>query len=157
LREIHSQPEVRGRCLDTLDKLDLDLLAGDKNPLTHKWLFVGCGTSYYLAKAAAATFTALTGAPAESVTPRIRSAPATVSMPDSWRHTCAARRQTPVRPSETVPPLSPPCAREERSLSAILHWWETFFPEPSETEKAVYALQRGLFDFGPTARCQHLK
>src|SRR5208283_16117 len=67
LREIHSQPEVWGRCLNTLDKLDLELLAGDKNPMTHEWLFVGCGTSYYLAQAAAATFTVLTGTTARAV------------------------------------------------------------------------------------------
>lgn len=67
LREIHGQPEVWGRCLETLDKLDLDLLLGDKNPRTHEWFFVGCGTSYYLAQASAATFTSLTGAPARAV------------------------------------------------------------------------------------------
>ncbi len=67
LREIHSQPEVWGRCLDTLDKLDLERLVGDKGPFTHEWLFVGCGTSYYLAQAASATFTGLTGAPARAV------------------------------------------------------------------------------------------
>ena len=67
LREIHSQPEVWGRCLETLDKLDLELLVGDKNPRTHEWLFVGCGTSYYLAQASAASFTAMTGAPARAV------------------------------------------------------------------------------------------
>ena len=67
LREIHSQPEVWTRCLNTLDKLDLEPLVGDKKPLTHEWFFVGCGTSYYLAQAAAATFTALTGAVARAV------------------------------------------------------------------------------------------
>jgi glutamine---fructose-6-phosphate transaminase (isomerizing) len=67
LREIHSQPEVWGRCLETLDKLDLELLVGDKNPRTHEWFFVGCGTSYYLAQASAAAFTALTGVPARAV------------------------------------------------------------------------------------------
>jgi glucosamine--fructose-6-phosphate aminotransferase (isomerizing) len=67
LREIHNQPDVWGRCLDTLDKFDLESLVGDKEPRTHEWLFVGCGTSYYLAQAAAATFTALTGTTARAV------------------------------------------------------------------------------------------
>jgi glucosamine--fructose-6-phosphate aminotransferase (isomerizing) len=67
LGEIHSQPEVWRRCLRTLDKLDLEPLAGDKNPHSHEWLFVGCGTSYYLAQAAAATFATLVGAPARAV------------------------------------------------------------------------------------------
>jgi glucosamine--fructose-6-phosphate aminotransferase (isomerizing) len=67
LREIHSQPEVWSRCLDTLDNLDLENLVDGKGPLTHEWIFVGCGTSYYLSQAAAATFTSLTGAPARAV------------------------------------------------------------------------------------------
>jgi len=67
LREIHSQPEVWVRCLGTLDKLDLDRLVGNKDPRTYEWIFVGCGTSYYLSQAAAATFTSLTGAPARAV------------------------------------------------------------------------------------------
>ena len=67
LREIHSQPEVWGQCLETLDKLNLEPLIGDKSPRTYEWLFVGCGTSYYLAQAAAATFTTLVGAPARAV------------------------------------------------------------------------------------------
>jgi len=67
LREIHGQPEVWGRCLNALDKLDLKPLVGDRDPRTHEWLFVGCGTSYYLAQAAAATFTTLVGVPARAV------------------------------------------------------------------------------------------
>jgi glucosamine--fructose-6-phosphate aminotransferase (isomerizing) len=67
LREIHSQPEVWGQCLNTLDKLDLESLVGDKAPRNYEWVFVGCGTSYYLAQAAAATFTMLGGAPARAV------------------------------------------------------------------------------------------
>ena len=67
LREIHNQPKVWGQCLNTLDNLDLDGLVGDKNPGTHEWIFVGCGTSYYLAQAAAATVTLLGGTPARAV------------------------------------------------------------------------------------------
>jgi glucosamine--fructose-6-phosphate aminotransferase (isomerizing) len=67
LREILSQPEVWDRCLKTLDDLEIESLVGDKDPRAHEWLFVGCGTSYYLAQAAAATFTALLGVPARAV------------------------------------------------------------------------------------------
>jgi glucosamine--fructose-6-phosphate aminotransferase (isomerizing) len=67
LREIMSQPEVWRRCLKTLDALDIGPLAGDRHPRSHEWIFAGCGTSYYLAQAAAATFTALTGILARAV------------------------------------------------------------------------------------------
>ena len=67
LREIHNQPETWRNCLRELDKLDLEPLVGDKNPRTHEWLFVGCGSSYYLAQAAAASLTVLTGAAARAV------------------------------------------------------------------------------------------
>lgn len=67
LREINNQPEVWRRSLNGLDKLDLEALAGDKAPRSHEWVFVGCGSSYYLAQAAAATFTALHGVNARAV------------------------------------------------------------------------------------------
>lgn len=59
LNEIYAQPEVWTVCLDVLNSLDLQKLVGDKHPNKHEWLFVGCGTSFYLAQAASATFTAL--------------------------------------------------------------------------------------------------
>jgi len=61
LREIQSQPEVWRNCLRTLDGVDLAALVGDRDPQNYEWLVVGCGTSYYLAQAAAATFTSLLG------------------------------------------------------------------------------------------------
>lgn len=67
LREINNQPEVWQRCLQMLDRLDLGPLVCDQDPRSHEWLFVGCGTSYYLAQAAAATYTALVGVPARAV------------------------------------------------------------------------------------------
>ena len=67
LREIYAQPEVWGRCLELLDRLDCSLLAGGKHPRSCEWLFVGCGTSYYLAQAAAASFVELSGAAARAV------------------------------------------------------------------------------------------
>jgi glucosamine--fructose-6-phosphate aminotransferase (isomerizing) len=67
LHEIYAQPEVWRRCLQLLDKIDLEKLVGGREPHTHEWLFVGCGTSYYLAQAAAATFTILGSTPARAV------------------------------------------------------------------------------------------
>ena len=67
LREIYSQPEVWRNCLNTLDRLKLEPLFGDKDPRSHEWIFIGCGTSYYLAQAAAATFATLLSAPARAV------------------------------------------------------------------------------------------
>jgi glucosamine--fructose-6-phosphate aminotransferase (isomerizing) len=65
LREIFSQAEVWRRCLATLGSLPLESLI--KSPHSHKWIFVGCGTSYYLAQAAAASFMTLTGTSAQAV------------------------------------------------------------------------------------------
>lgn len=59
LHEIYRQPEDWLQCLKALDTMDLDGLLGDKDPRSHRWLFVGCGTSYHLAQAAAETFAAL--------------------------------------------------------------------------------------------------
>jgi glucosamine--fructose-6-phosphate aminotransferase (isomerizing) len=67
IREICSQPEVWRQCIKMLDKLNLDPLVGDRQPRYFEWLFVGCGTSYYLAQAAAATFTTLLNVPARAV------------------------------------------------------------------------------------------
>ncbi len=67
LREIFSQPDVWRSCLHALGSLDLGTLAGDTQPSSHEWIFVGCGTSYYLAQAAAASFTSLTGIYARAV------------------------------------------------------------------------------------------
>jgi len=67
LREIYGQPQVWRECLKTLDTLDLGVLVGDKAPQTCEWLFVGCGTSYYLAQAAAASLMSLLGVRARAV------------------------------------------------------------------------------------------
>ncbi len=67
LHEIHAQPEVWSRCLRTLDTFDFTLLTAGKHPRSCEWLFVGCGSSYYLAQAAAASFVELTGVPARAV------------------------------------------------------------------------------------------
>lgn len=67
LREIFHQPEVWAECLGVLNALDLQTLVSERTPETHEWIFAGCGTSYYLAQAAACTFTELTGRAARAV------------------------------------------------------------------------------------------
>ncbi len=62
IQEIHRQPDTWKECLSLLRKLDLETLVGTRQPADFQWVFVGCGTSYYLAQAAAASFTLLTGA-----------------------------------------------------------------------------------------------
>lgn len=67
LSEINGQPAVWQTCLDHLEAADLQTLAADRDPHTTEWVFVGCGTSYYLAQAAAASLTLLAGARARAV------------------------------------------------------------------------------------------
>ncbi|ADV82266.1 SIS domain-containing protein [Terriglobus saanensis] len=57
--EIYGQPKVWQDCLDMLENFDLTSLVQGKDPRQTEWVFVGCGTSYYLAQAAAASFTTL--------------------------------------------------------------------------------------------------
>lgn len=61
LQEIYRQPVTWAECLRLLRRLDIEALVGDRHPAEYQWVFVGCGTSYYLAQAAAASFTLLTG------------------------------------------------------------------------------------------------
>ena len=67
LTEIYRQPEDWRSCLDMLGKVNFDRLLGDKNPKDHNWLFVGCGTSFHLAQAAAYTFRVLLNVPVHAV------------------------------------------------------------------------------------------
>jgi glutamine---fructose-6-phosphate transaminase (isomerizing) len=67
LSEIYEQPKVWQRCLDELAGLDLPSLVQGRDPRSTEWVFVGCGTSYYLAQAAAASFTTLLGVQARAV------------------------------------------------------------------------------------------
>jgi glutamine---fructose-6-phosphate transaminase (isomerizing) len=65
--EILSQPRVWQELLrqpDLLAQMDAIL---EQSAKREKWIFVGCGTSYYLAEAAAVTFMSLTGRPARSL------------------------------------------------------------------------------------------
>jgi len=67
IAEILHQPEVWRRCLGQMKDANFSALTARYDPRTVPWLFVGCGTSYYLAQAAAASFTELLGAPAFAV------------------------------------------------------------------------------------------
>jgi len=61
LQEIYRQPAVWAECLRMLRALDIGALVKDREQPGAEWVFFGCGTSYYLAQAAAASFTLLTG------------------------------------------------------------------------------------------------
>lgn len=67
IREILSQPEIWRRCLSALDESrqleKLNRVLG-KN---EEWVFIGCGSSYYLAQIAAATWMIVTGGNARAI------------------------------------------------------------------------------------------
>ena len=67
LAEILSQPEFWGRCLDALSKAGP--LTEVRQPFrsANEWLFIGCGSSYYIALAAAASWSSLTGMRARAI------------------------------------------------------------------------------------------
>jgi glucosamine--fructose-6-phosphate aminotransferase (isomerizing) len=67
LAEISSQPAVWQQCLQDLQRTDLRRLAEGASPLEVEWIFIGCGTSYYLAQAAAFSFTSLLKTAARAV------------------------------------------------------------------------------------------
>jgi glucosamine--fructose-6-phosphate aminotransferase (isomerizing) len=67
LAEILNQPAVWEQCLHDLDGMNFHSLAAEHDPRVTPWLFVGCGTSYYLAQAASASFISLLGASAQAV------------------------------------------------------------------------------------------
>jgi len=67
LAEIISQPEFWGRCLAALEKEGS--LAEVRKPFrsAKEWLFIGCGSSYYIALAAAASWSAITQTRARAI------------------------------------------------------------------------------------------
>jgi len=67
LSEILSQPLCWNTCLSELrDSRTLSRIA-EEHGGKRNWLFVGCGSSFYVALSAASTLTALTGMPARAV------------------------------------------------------------------------------------------
>src|SRR5450432_1141966 len=67
LDEILSQPQCWTECLRALDQMEVIRQICAHLPSDGEWLFVGCGTSYYIALSAAASFAAITGMPARAV------------------------------------------------------------------------------------------
>jgi glucosamine--fructose-6-phosphate aminotransferase (isomerizing) len=65
--EILSQPTCWRECFQALDEKDQLEQIRRRFPVRSDWLFVGCGTSYYIALAAAASWTKLTGLRARAV------------------------------------------------------------------------------------------
>ena len=67
LGEILSQPEFWGRCLAALEKEGA--LEQVRKPFrsAQEWLFIGCGSSYYIALAAAASWSAITQTRARAI------------------------------------------------------------------------------------------
>ncbi len=61
LNEILSQPAIWQAALAELERSALVGAILDETQARTEWLFVGCGTSFYLAEAAAASWTMLTG------------------------------------------------------------------------------------------------
>lgn len=66
LAEILSQPQTWRACFEALDSGPLEE-ANKWLPQAADWLFIGCGSSYYIAMAAAATWAHLTGLRARAV------------------------------------------------------------------------------------------
>ena len=61
LAEILSQPRCWAGCLKRLDSGDVVGQIGKRFGRIREWVFIGCGSSYYIALAAAASWTAITG------------------------------------------------------------------------------------------------
>jgi len=67
LAEILSQPETWRKCLIALDATNEFERLRRELPRDGEWVFVGCGSSFYLALTAAATWSLLTGETARAV------------------------------------------------------------------------------------------
>lgn len=67
LTEVLSQPEVWRNALRELQESGSLQTVIEQTGSRTQWLFLGCGTSFYLAEAAAASWTLLTGQPARAL------------------------------------------------------------------------------------------
>ncbi len=67
LDEILSQPQCWAECLSSLDQMETIRKICAHVPTDAEWLFVGCGTSYYIALSAATLFAEVTGMSARAV------------------------------------------------------------------------------------------
>ena len=61
LTEILSQPDCWRQCLSELHRSGVIEKVLEETMPRANWMFVGCGTSFYLAEAAAASWTTITG------------------------------------------------------------------------------------------------
>jgi glutamine---fructose-6-phosphate transaminase (isomerizing) len=67
IAEILSEPETWNRCLTELESKGQLRALDTILPRGREWAFIGCGSSYYVAVSAAATWTLLTGEPARAL------------------------------------------------------------------------------------------
>ena len=67
LEEILSQPRCWTECLRALEQEDQLGQVHRRLPEASEWLFIGCGSSYYIAQAAAASWTIITGMRARAI------------------------------------------------------------------------------------------
>lgn len=67
LAEILSQPETWSACLKQLETGSTVREIGNRFSKKAEWVFIGCGSSYYIALTAAASWTAITGTRARAV------------------------------------------------------------------------------------------
>jgi glutamine---fructose-6-phosphate transaminase (isomerizing) len=67
VREILAQPESWQRALHAIAEFQSLQAVRSQAANAAEWVFVGCGTSYYLAQSAAATHASLTGTPARAI------------------------------------------------------------------------------------------
>jgi len=67
LSEILSQPECWAACLKDLEAGQRIREVEKRFGKSSEWLFIGCGSSYYIAMAAAASWTAITGVRARAI------------------------------------------------------------------------------------------
>jgi len=61
IAEILSQPGTWKSCLDAMEQTSELQSPNEKLPSNVEWVFIGCGSSFYLAQAASASWTILTG------------------------------------------------------------------------------------------------
>jgi glutamine---fructose-6-phosphate transaminase (isomerizing) len=67
LSEILSQPQCWSDCLKQLESSRTIQEIGERFGKSSEWLFIGCGSSYYIALAAAASWSAITGTRARAI------------------------------------------------------------------------------------------
>lgn len=67
LTEILSQPQCWADCLKELEAGSRISEIGKRFRKRSEWLFIGCGSSYHIALAAAASWSAITGTPARAI------------------------------------------------------------------------------------------